>query len=77
MARQVNITDSVTVNPSGYTGLTGLTTTTNYPVTNGYDNTTSTTYARFTTTYNSAGYCYYTFTVNGIPSGATITSVTA
>ena len=77
MAKLVNVTDSIVVNPSGYTGLTNLTTTNSYPVTNGYTNTTSTTYARFSTTYNSAGYCYYTFTVSGIPSGATITSVTA
>ena len=78
MARLVNITDSIVVNPSGYTGLTNLTTSTSqYPISNGYTDTTSTTYARFTTTYNSAGYCYYTFTVSGIPSGATITSVTA
>ena len=78
MAKLVNVTDSIVVNPSGYTGLTNLTTNTSqYPISNGYTDTTSTTYARFTTTYNSAGYCYYTFTVSGIPSGATITSVTA
>ena len=78
MARLVNVTDSIVVNPSGYTGLTNLTTSTSqYPISNGYTDTSSTTYARFTTTYNSAGYCYYTFTINGIPSGATITSVTA
>ena len=78
MAKLVNVTDSIVVNPSGYTGLTNLTTSTSqYPISNGYTDTTSTTYARFTTTYNSAGYCYYTFTISGIPSGATITSVTA
>ena len=79
MARQINITDSLVLNPTGYTGLTNLTVSSSqYPATNGYTNTSSTTYARFTTTYNSAGYVYYTFTLGDtIPSGATISSVTA
>lgn len=78
MARQIVINDSLTVNPSNYTGLTNLTTSSSqYPISNGYADTTSTSYARFTTTYNSAGYCYYTFSIDDIPNGATITSVTA
>ena len=78
MARQIVINDSLTVNPSNYTGLTNLTvSSTQYPVSNGYTDTSSTSYARFTTTYNSAGYCYYTFSIDDIPNGATITSVTA
>lgn len=78
MSRPISVTDSIVVNPSGYANLTNLTTsTTQYPISNGYTNTSSTTYARFTTTYNSAGYCYYTFSVSDIPSAAQITSVTA
>lgn len=78
MARQITINDSLTVNPSNYTGLTNLTvSSTQYPVSNGYTDTSSTSYARFTTTYNSAGYCYYTFSITGIPTGSTISSVTA
>ena len=76
MARQVNITDSVTLNPSNYTGLTSLTTTTNYPVSNGYTNASSTTYARLTVAQNATGYLYYTFDTSAIPAAATITSVT-
>ena len=76
MARQVNITDSVTINPSGYTGLTGLTTTTNYPITNGYTNASSTSYARFTLSSGATGYLYFTFDTSAIPEAATITSIT-
>ena len=76
MARQVNITDSVTVNPSGYTGLTSLTTTNNYPVTNGYTNASSTSYARFTLSSGTTGYLYFTFDTSAIPEAATITSIT-
>lgn len=76
MARQINITDSVTVNPSGYTGLTSLTTNTNYPVTNGYANASSTTYARFTLSSGATGYLYFTFDTSAVPEAATITSIT-
>ena len=70
------VTDSLTVVPSGYTGLTSLTTTTSYPVTNGYTGSSSSTYARFTLSSGATGYLYYTFDCSSIPSGATITSIT-
>lgn len=76
MAKQVTINDSKSFIPSGYTGLTNLTTSTDYPITNGYTDTTSTTYARFTLSTSTTGYLYYTFNVTGIPSNATITSIT-
>ena len=68
---------SVTLVPSGYIGLTNLTTNTQNPVSNGYTNADSTSYARFTLGSNSTGYLYYTFDVSSIPSNATISSVTA
>lgn len=77
MSQQVNIQDSVTLIPSGYTDLTSLTTSTSYPVDNGYADTSSTTYARFTIASGATGYLYYTFTAPSIPTGATIDSVTA
>ena len=78
MSRPITINESLVVNPSNYTDLVNLTTSsTQYPISNGYTDTSSTTYARFTTTYNSAGYCYYTFSISGIPAEATIDSVTA
>ena len=67
--------DSVVLNPSGYTGLTSLTTTSSYPVTNGYTDSSSTTYARFTLSTSRTGYLYFTFDTSDIPSGATIDSV--
>ena len=78
MSRPIAINESLVVNPSNYTDLVNLTTsTTQYPISNGYTDTSSTTYARFTTTYNSAGHCYYTFSISGIPAEATIDSITA
>ena len=66
---------SVELYPTGYTGLTSLTTTTSYPVSNAYASSSNTSsYARFTLSSGSTGYIYYTFTTN-IPSTATITSV--
>jgi len=76
MSRVVSGSDSLTIVPSGYTGLTSLTTTTSYPVSNGYTASGSTTYARFTLSSGSTGYLYYTFDTSAIPSGATISSVT-
>lgn len=77
MPKQINIQDSATLNPSNYTGLTNLTTTTSYPVSNGYTDATSTTSARFTVSSGSTGYLYYTFDTSGIPENATIDSVSA
>lgn len=68
---------SKTLIPSGYTGLTSLTTTSSYPVSNGYTDTSSTTYARLSLSTSTTGYLYFTFDTSDIPSGATITSITA
>lgn len=75
MSKQININDTLTFIPSGNTGTTNLSTSSSsYPVSNGYADHTSTTYARFTT-QTTAGYTYYTFSVSGIPENATIDSV--
>lgn len=71
------ISKSVTLVPSGYTGLTSLTTTSSYPVSNGYDGTDSTTYARLSLSTSTTGYLYFTFDTSEIPADAVITSVTA
>lgn len=76
MSRPINISDTLTFNPTGYTGNSNLTAGTgSYVPANGYhDHTWTTNYARWTTS-TTAGYVYYTFTISGIPSNATITSV--
>ena len=71
------ISKTVTLVPSGYTGLTSLTTTSSYPVTNGYADTSSTTYARLSLSTSTTGYLFFTFDTSEIPADATITSVTA
>ncbi len=80
MSRQANIPNNLTFIPSGYTGETNLTVPTgNYVPANGYHDHTYTNsnqyYARWITQKNSTGYVYYTFSISGIPSNATITSV--
>lgn len=76
MSKQIDQSGSLTLYPSGYTGLSNLTTTTSYPVTNGYDSSSSTSYARFTLSSGSTGYLYYTFDTSDLPSEATISSIT-
>lgn len=76
MSTTQTVTDSLVVVPSNYTGLTSLTTTTSYPVSNGYTDSDSTTYARFTLSSGATGYLYYTFDCSSIPNDATINSVT-
>ena len=75
MSRIINVSETLELNPTGYTGLSNLTTTTSYPVSNGYHGSDNTTYARFTLSSGSTGYLYYTFDTSGIPSGATINSI--
>ena len=77
MSKQVNIQDTITLNPSGYENLTSFTTTTSYPLTNAYDGSSSTTYARLTLNSGATGSVYFTFDTPDIPTGATIESVTA
>lgn len=80
MSRIANIPNNLTFIPSGYTGQTNLTVPTgNYVPANGYHDHTYTNsnqyYARWITQKNTTGYVYYTFSISGIPSNATITSV--
>lgn len=70
-----SVSDSMALHPSGYTGLSNLTTSGSYPVTNGYDGADSSSYARFTLSSGSTGYLYYTFDCSEIPADATIDSV--
>lgn len=74
-AQKYNDTTAQITVPSGYTGLTNLTTAANYPITNGYTANTSTTYALLTGSARTTGYVYFTFSVSEIPSGSTINSV--
>lgn len=73
------VAKSITLVPSGYTGNTGVTLSTNasYKVANGYKaaNDTSSS-ARITMQTSTTGYLYYTFDTSDIPSNATITSIT-
>ena len=68
---------SVTLIPSGYTGLTNMSIDSGYPIDRAYTDATSTTYARFNINASSTGTVYFTFDTSSIPDGATISSVTA
>lgn len=80
MSQIVNINDTVTFNPTGYTGATNFASeNTTYPWSRGYNSVDYTTnYARLqlnASNTTTVSYIYYTFSVTGIPSNATITSV--
>lgn len=68
---------SVTLVPSGYEGLSNMSIDSSYPISRGYTNADSTNYTRFNVTASRTGEVYFTFDVSDIPSGATITSVSA
>lgn len=68
---------SVTLVPSGYTGLTNMSIDSGYPINRAYTDATSTTYARFNLNASSTASVYLTFDTSDIPDGATISSVTA
>lgn len=76
MSRQIQRTESTDVTPSGNEGLSNLNTSSSYPITNGYHDTSNTSYARFTLSTSTAGHIYYTFNVS-LPSGAVVTGVSA
>lgn len=76
MSKQINISDSTTVIPSGYILGQNISESIDYPIANGYANSSSTTYSRFSLSNNTTGYIYYTFDLSQIPSTATITSIT-
>ena len=71
------VTKTLTLVPSGNTGLTGMSISGSYPVTNAYTDETSTTYARYTINQSTTGSVYFTFDTSDLPASATITSVTA
>ena len=71
------VTKTITVIPSGYTGLTGMTINSSYPITRGYTNADDPQYTRFDVTQSTTGSVYFTFDTSNIPPEATITSVTA
>ena len=72
----VTKTGSVTLVPSGYTGLTGMTINSSYPITNGYYDSSHSSYTRFDVNTSTTGYVYFTFNTSEIPSNATITGIT-
>lgn len=71
------VTKTLTLVPSGNTGLTGMSISGSYPVTNAYADETNTTYARYTINQSTTGSVYFTFDTSDLPASATITSVTA
>lgn len=69
---------STTLYASGNTGLTGMTISGSYPITNAYDSSSDTSnYARYSISTSTTGYVYLTYDTSNIPSTATIQSVTA
>ena len=69
--------DTLTFVPSGYTNETNTTNSGSYPYTNAYKapTTSGSSYARWEVAANASFSIYYTFSITGIPSNATITSV--
>lgn len=69
---------SITLVASGNTGLTGMTISGSYPITNAYDNSNDTeNYARYSISTSTTGYVYLTYDTSNIPETATIQSVVA
>ena len=56
MSKQVNISDSITVIPSGYILGQNINESTDYPIANGYATSSNTTYSRFSLSNNATGY---------------------
>lgn len=76
---QIQPTGSEQFIPSGYTNLSsGITINSSYPITNAYNDTTSTSnYARLEFNTSTTGYIELLFGIEGIPLDATITSISA
>ena len=69
---------SITLVASGNTGLTGMTISGSYPITNAYDESSDTSnYARYSISTSTTGYVYLTYDTSNIPATATIQSVAA
>lgn len=75
MSRPININETLTFAPTSNVSTTGMSASSSYPAANGYTDASSDTYTRFSVTRNQVGSTYYVFSVTGIPSGATISSV--
>ena len=74
MSQVITINESPVFNPTGNTGATNMSISN---ATRGYNSSSNTSnYATVSVSSTSVGYIYFTFTVSGIPSNATITSVT-
>lgn len=71
------LTGSVTLVPSGYVSLTGMSINSSYPIERGYTDANSTNYTRFDVNTSTTGSVYFTFDTSDIPSNATITSISA
>ncbi len=67
---------SVTLIPSGYIGLSGMSIDSGYPINNAYANSSSTNYARFNVNQSTTGEVYLTFDTSSIPASATNISIT-
>ena len=69
---------SITLVASGNTGLTGMTISGSYPITNAYNSSSNTSsYARYSISTSTTGYVYLTYDTSDIPPTATIQSVVA
>lgn len=69
---------SATLIASGNTGLTGMTISGSYPITNAYvDSSDTSNYARYSISTSTTGYVYLTYDTSHIPATATIQSVVA
>lgn len=79
MAQQVNVSDTITLYPNGYSSANSSysSISSSYPISNGYDGADSTNYAYITCNTGSSASTYisYTFDTSGVPAGATISSV--
>ena len=79
MSRPISITDTLTTHPTGYSQANSsyASISSSYPVSNGYTDASSTTYAYITCTTGSGAESHisYTFDVSEIPEGASIDSV--
>ena len=80
MSRTINIQDSLTTHPSGYDSSNSSysSVSSSYPISNGYTDSSSTSYAYITCTTGSRAESHisYTFDVSEIPEGVNIDSVT-
>jgi hypothetical protein len=75
MSRPININETLTFAPTSNVSTTGLSASSSYPASNGYTDASSNTYVQFSLSNGTTGSTYYVFSVSGIPSGATISSV--